>query len=290
MKYAEITAFLFLVSLLTIRAFADGSQKLPVFFNQLYEENKARIKPVLLPIAANGLKKTGLNAASLKDEDKILRIMFFHLLFTSTNAVDCTDGGILNIPYFWHWVNPNPRHALIYLPTSKPLIKTKAPEAFSKYHSYADVDRTPSLYMSNLVTDSPLFSHPKCGRFFTFGWCSEREMAFSNLLSLYGYKVKIKQEGIHVWSEVLVDIQEEKEIKKIILTVDNTFNVIDFRMLKASETEWLQDLGTGAQVLWYNRKALSPDERQKVKSISVSTEAVARISGLVNEWLNRSGK
>ena len=50
----------------------------------------------------------------------------------------------------------------------------------------------------------PATTIPCAARCSTFGWCSEREMAFGALMAELGVSTKIKQEGIHVWSEMLV--------------------------------------------------------------------------------------
>jgi hypothetical protein len=290
MKPVLAAAILLLITLPAALLEAETRQPIPVFFNQLYNRDKLRIDSILADTITNGLKNAGANNAGNKSRDKITPIIFYHRLFTSTNAVNCTKGGVLNIPYFWHWVSPNPRHELIYLPSSTPLKEVKAPAGFEKYRSYADADRTPYLFLSNLVSDSALFNHPQCGSFFTFGWCSEREMAFSNLLSQYGYKMKIKQEGIHVWSEALVDIEEEGGTGTLAVVVDNTFDVVRFKMLTTTESKWRLDFGHGPQVNWYNRKALSPEEIQKVKGIPVSEKAAARISSMVENWLKGMGR
>lgn len=290
MKPVRIAPTLILILILVIPIATEAAQPLPIFFNQLYNRNKFRIEAIVSATITNGLKKAGAKVSSPNNREKITPIVFFHLLFTSSNAVNCSKGGILDIPYFWHWVTPNPRHELIYLPSSTLLKEIKAPDGFEKYGSYADADRTPYLYLSNLVTDAPLFNHPKCGSFFTFGWCSEREMAFSNMLSQCGYKMKIKQEGIHVWSEALVEIEKEKAIGKIIIMVDNTFNTVHFERLSIAESKWMKDFGPGAQVRWYNKKALAPDELQKVRGISVGEKAAARIEGLVDDWLHGLGQ
>jgi hypothetical protein len=285
MKPVLAAAILLLMILPAVRLEAETTQPLPVFFNKLYNRNKPRIDFILADTITNGLNNAGARNVGTYSREKIVPVIFYHLLFASSNAVNCAKGGVLNIPYFWHWVSPNPRHELIYLPSSAPLKEVKAPAGFEKYRSYSDADRTPYLYLSNLVSDSPLFSHPQCGSFFTFGWCSEREMAFSNLLSQFGYKMKIRQEGIHVWSEALVDVEENCRAGKLIIMVDNTFNIVRFSMLAKPESIWRLDFGHGTQVTWYNRKALSSDEMQKVRSIRVSEKASARISDLVEDWL-----
>jgi len=158
-------------------------------------------------------------------------ISFLHDLFTSSSASDFVAGGILDIPYLWHWEDPNPRHFITFLPNSVSLSKVSPPDEFSRYKTYADIDRTPVLYLNDLFSDKPKYYHEEFGEFYTFGWCSEREMAFNSLLSLYafGYDCKIKQEGIHVWSEIWIEfINNDGTYSDIIVRVDNTFDTISW--------------------------------------------------------------
>lgn len=79
-------------------------------------------------------------------------------------------------------------------------------------------------------------------------------------MTVLGYKTKIKQSGIHVWSEILLDIKTNKGIKSIIIKIDNTFNSVEFERLKEIEAKWKIDYGNGTQVEWYNKKALAEKE------------------------------
>jgi len=92
-------------------------------------------------------------------EDTIIKQQFYtfeilHKLFTSKNASNGSHGEILNIPYFWHWINPNPRYEITLLSTNQKLNTIKSPAAFSKYKSYADIDRTPYLFLSELLSEN----------------------------------------------------------------------------------------------------------------------------------------
>ena len=220
---------------------------------------------------------------------KILTNFFYNNLFTSDNASDCTAGGILNIPYFWHWVEPNPRHQIIFKPDSKLLKLVGPPNGFEKYKSYADVDRLPRLYLSDLVSESPKFCHPSCGCFFTFGWCSEREMAFTLLMTTLGYECKVKQVGIHVWSEIYLRLvgknRKNKKDNRVIAKIDNTMNSVVFLNAETDYAKWKKDFGNGTHVKWYNSNAHSATEISAVKSIQISKSAEKRIENLVNEWI-----
>ena len=41
-------------------------------------------------------------------------LKFLHELFTNTSASNFNASGVLEIPYFWHWVEPNPRDDIVY--------------------------------------------------------------------------------------------------------------------------------------------------------------------------------
>jgi hypothetical protein len=97
-----------------------------------------------------------------------------HDLFTSKSPSNGSRGDILDIPYFWHWVSPNPRYG-IYLRENHMLLKDqKPPLGFEKYKNYADVDRTPDVFLIDMFSEKPKYYSACCDTFSTFGWCSER--------------------------------------------------------------------------------------------------------------------
>ena len=102
-------------------------------------------------------------------------------------------------------------------------------------------------------------------------------MAFCALLRTLGFKCKVKQSGIHTWSEVWIGRQ--KQDSSIIAEVDNTFDFVRWRNSGGDETEelWAKDFGRGNDVGWYNAVANSEDELEKLRKISVSEVAAQRI-------------
>lgn len=235
-------------------------------------------------------EKFSLNSESTKNQSQFYNIYFLHDLFTGSSAQNYMSGGILKIPYFWHWVNPNPRHDIKFTKDSTKLSKAKPPHEFLKYKSYADIDRTPSLYLGDLLSDEPKYYHEQCSSFYTFGWCSEREMAFNSLLAIIGFKVKIKQSGIHTWSEIYTKFEtQNKDSMVIIFKVDNTFDIIEYKPLKKGMTfeKWQADIGQGAEIKWYNKKSHSRSELEKVKSLIVTEKASKRINKLIQIWLEQ---
>jgi hypothetical protein len=94
-------------------------------------------------------------------------ISIMHQLFTTTGANDGSRGEILNMPYFWHYNTPNPRRDI--------LVNGK------KNIAYCTIERKPHNFLGDMVSQNEKFTHPEFGSFSSFGWCSEREMAFACL-------------------------------------------------------------------------------------------------------------
>jgi hypothetical protein len=258
------------------------------FLQDLLRDNEVEIAAVLEKDCAAMCKGAKLVPGDQTNLDTLLPVLFLHSLLTTDAALNCARGGVLRTAYFWHWVSPNPRYELVRLPDSVHLNTLPPPQGYERYKTYADIDRLPTLYLSDLVTPQPAYYHPSCGSFHTFGWCSEREMAFCALLSSMGYRCKIKQDGIHVWTEVLIGLRVSTgATEPFTLAVDNTFDQLALTRLSVSAEQWRQDIGSGAQVQWYNRKALSANEVASVASIEVGEAAAARLHAVVREWLDR---
>jgi hypothetical protein len=134
--------------------------------------------------------------------EELLKFYFWHKLFTCSDSVDGNNTGIWQIPYFWHYQEPNQRYKIVMLPDSLKLNKIKPPTGYSAYKTHADIDRSPLIYLHDLFSNSAEYYHPLCSKFKTFGWCSEREMAFNMILKLYGYECKVYVSPPHSWSEV----------------------------------------------------------------------------------------
>ncbi len=218
----------------------------------------------------------------------IRRLKILHELFTGSGAVNGVAGGAFEIPYFWHWTSPNPRHSIRHLPDSMLLIDLLPPGGFERYRSWADVDRTPVLYLADLVTEKPQYYYPGYGSFYTFGWCSEREMAFTALLTELGYESKIVQQGIHVWSEVLLPIGKGRDEHTLFLKVriDNTFRQFNLDTTRTELSEWRKDIGEGQSVEWYNRQARSVTGLTNLDSILVGDKAEKRLKTAIREYFN----
>ena len=220
--------------------------------------------------------------------EQFYSIKILHDLFTSQTAANCSKGEILNIPYQWHWVNPNPRHE-IYLVENNTLLKdTKPSKDFHKYNSCADIDRTPFLYLSDLMEEEPKHYSLLCDTFSTFGWCSEREMAFICLTELLNFNGKVVAEGNHSWSEFIIPMTSNSgEIVYFEVTVDNTFDNIQWTKIENPNIkEWEKIQGDSPLANWYNKKAHSQSEKQKIKNHLASTKAMNRIENKLVKFLN----
>ena len=108
---------------------------LTTFFNNLYDNFESQIK-FNNHLAFNRFCiNNDIDCSEDLNQYNYHFILFLHELLTSTSATDFAAGGILQIPYLWHWTNPNPRHNITYLPDSVHLSTINPPEDFAKYKS-----------------------------------------------------------------------------------------------------------------------------------------------------------
>jgi hypothetical protein len=221
--------------------------------------------------------------------NKFYTLQIIHKLFTSKSAKNGSRGEILNIPYFWHWVTPNPRYEIV-LTKNKQLLKDIPPtHEFLKYNSFADIDRTPYLFLSELLLEKPKYYTTTCGEFSTFGWCSEREMAFVCLMETIGYTGKVMTNGNHSWSEFIISLSSnDTKNQTIRVKVDNTFDGLEFEKIKENDTIlWKQNTGNSPQTNWYNQKAHSSSQKLQLKNHMVSKEAICRIEESITKYLSK---
>ena len=229
------------------------------------------------------------------NREELLKLYFFHKLFTCSSCIDGNNTGILQIPYFWHWVKPNPRYEIVLLPDSLCLTEIKPPAEYDLFKTFADIDRTPLLFLNDLFSDNVEYYHPDCGNFKTFGWCSEREMAFNIILKLYGYECKVVASGNHSWSEFYASYKHsEAETIRLVIEIDNTFDGFRIRKfpLNFSLSEWKKEQGTSNLAKWYNDKANDSDVLNKFKTLRISTNRATELNEMVRKYFygNLSGK
>ena len=160
--------------------------------------------------------------------------------------------------------------------------------ASAKYRTYADVDRTPALFLSDLVSASARYRHEDCGEFFTFGWCSEREMAFLALMTCLGYEGRVSQEGIHSWSELWCSLAgEDGTPVEVVAAIDNTYGTLEWTRAPEgiSRRQWLEDAIQDENQRWYNATARSASQQAQLRQAAVPRAAAERIKEQVRAWL-----
>lgn len=200
---------------------------IPVFFSALIANHLQGFYQLGKDEYSEFCLSHNLDANDSQNLNNYFTLSILHKLFTSQTAADYSRGEILYIPYLWHWVNPNPRHELYFIENDILLSNQSPPSNFANYQTYADIDRTPYLFLSDLVLEQPKYYSDRGGTFYSFGWCSEREMAFIALISLLNYEGKIVATGNHSWSELLIPmIKDDGSKQHFSVTVDNTFNVL----------------------------------------------------------------
>jgi hypothetical protein len=237
-------------------------------------------------------KDEDLKETDTANKEKYFSIIILHKLFTSETAANLSRGEILNIPYMWHWVNPNLRHKIRFADNKKLLKDTPPPPEFRKYNSYADIDRTPCLFLCDLLSETPRYYIEDYGVFCSFGWCSEREMAFVALMNVLGYNGKVIAEGNHSWSEFLITLRNSAgKMEDFVVKVDNTFDMITWDKIDIQEKNtWRSYFGNTRLSAWYNRKAHSDTELSRLKKYIVPVNAVNRIEKKTIQYLNRESK
>ncbi|MCL9804693.1 hypothetical protein NAT51_04115 [Flavobacterium amniphilum] len=260
----------------------------PVFFRKLIQNHLKDFYAVDHDDYEDAVTKHLIKKEDSVNDSTFYTLQILHKLFTSHSASNYSKGDILNIPYFWHWTNPNPRYGILDLETNAKLTGKTPPKEFSKYKSFADIDRTPYLFLSDLVSDKPKYNTPQCGNFNTFGWCSEREMAFVALLTTMGYEGKVTTRGNHSWSEFIVPLQNNQNTKVFFkVTIDNTFDKMELEPIATTAIPaWKKEKNDGLGD-WYNQKAHAETELKRIRSLGISPVAAGEIEKKVVEYLNR---
>ncbi len=264
------------------------SLTIPQFFLKLADNHSKDFMQIDKEEFTDFCASNELNADDTTNIKKFFTLKIIHALFTSENASNGSRGKILNIPYFWHWCIPNPRHSIRLAENNKLLKDMKPPAEFSKYNSFADIDRTPYLFISELCMENQKYYTPECDSFATFGWCSEREMAFVCLMELIGYEGKVIVSGNHSWSEFIVGMFEKTGKRHdFIVKVDNTFDNVKWDGT-ADIPSWKAWKSASKTALWYDQKAHAQSERDKTKHFMVSPITMGRIEQAVVKYLNEN--
>ena len=267
----------------------NASASIPDFFDELFRESLIEYANFRNTEFGEFCSEHSLDSSDEKTRETFLRVNFLHDLLTTVSAMNCARGGFLKIPYFWHWVEPNPRHAIVFLPDSVRLSESIPPAPYGRYKTRADIDRVPVLFLGDLVSESPKYSHPDCGTFFTFGWCSEREMAYTAIMTGWGFEAKIRQSGIHTYSAVWNAFRRSDGTEMVLEAyIDNTFDAVSWRKVPNTVrlAQWRKDIGAGTQIQWYNKKARSRKQIEALGNTGVSETSKARIRRMTIESLS----
>lgn len=267
------------------------SASLPVFFNELLVRNLVEYSSYREDEYDAFCSAHGIEPGDSANSFNFYRILFLHDMLTTVSACDCARGGFLRIPYFWHWRDPNPRHRIFSMPDSVLLCEQDPPPQYGRYKTRADIDRVPTVFLKDLVSEEAGYFHTGCGSFFSFGWCSEREMSYTSIIVSWGYEGKIRQSGIHTFSAVWCFFTtDDGTLKPFVANVDNTFDSLRWQEVEdgISPEQWRSDVGKGTQILWYNQTARSGAQLEALEGIEVGGKAERRIQRLINDSITGS--
>lgn len=190
------------------------------------------------------------------------KVYLLHKMLTTDGTTQFhTESNALGIPYVNNYGTVNVRSEI-----NKNGIPIATIE-YPPYKSLADADRTPVLFYSDLVDPVP-YNHPSCGDFYTFGWCSEREMAFASASRVLGMKPRIIVQGSHTFTLVPVG--------RTVYQVDNTFGKMTIwpNIIPASNGR-LED--------WYNRQA--EVQAQQLWNVPVTDASWQRVENQLINYL-----
>lgn len=254
--------FFLLISLSYTVSFSQ--ENVVFFFNTIYNEykddcyKKYDVKNFLFDDQNN------INYNKELDYEIIYKLYFLHQLFTTNAAQDCSGSGILSIPYFWAESRNN-----ISAPKKSKIL-----------------DRTPAIFLSDLVSIYPKYSHEGCGLFHTFGWCAEREMAFVALLRNMGFKADVIASNGHAWTQVNINLDDTEE-GNLFIKIDNTFNNFSIGEYIMPSTHNCKSYNYNCEVCLM-QKYYNPRANEKIDNIIVSTIAAKRIRTKINNYFNKT--
>jgi hypothetical protein len=219
-----------------------------------------------------GYKMSGNDAL-----DKLVtRLMYMHLLLTSYYSVDGDTSGGFGIPYFWNYTNHNPRLTILNVRKGKMLGQIPQPGGAAG-SSMATLDRTPVIFWGDFMTDLPQYSWNHISGFYTFGWCSEREMAFKAWIGLLGIPATISIHTDHVWTEV-----ELPAMPGYYIFIDNTFNRFEVRPVSKRDKP---DAGN-KYINWYNQQGADKAIQKKMAAMTISKKRAAQLEHEIRTYFN----
>ncbi len=259
-------------------------------FRQAYEKNRKAYQRYRRYDYLTACRQHKLKSGARDNQYRFYFLYFLHDLFKTDDAVDGKTAGALDIPYFFHHHRLNMRRQIIYLPFGKPLPRIRPPRDYRQHVNLAMIDRTPLIYFRDLLSPEPKYSHPVCGQFYTFGWCSEREMAFVMLLSAFDYRARIVMAtNNHTRSEIRVPLTLRNGKKGLfIFVVDNTYGLFCIVRSYSQKTDakWLKSYDDDDHYIrWYNEQAHSLKMRWRLLNLNISSTVIKRIYKQAAVWI-----
>ncbi len=299
--YTTRTLLLPLVFLSSIQLSGQSSATQPVGFVRFWKDVISRYSPAYLRYDSVAFVEfcEGHNLDSNNDRNKRMyaTLGLLHNMITAPSPDNCASDGILKIPYYWHWGPDRPRQHIIWSRTGQRLDQVSPPAAFKRYKSYADIDRTPDIFWQNLLSERPLFYTATCDSFYTFGWCSEREMAFQALLHIHGFFLQEQKYaqpvgrvivgGNHSWSEVALQFTARTGSPVwVICRIDNTFASMAWRAASDADVRYLKNYTAHCdqECRRYDRKASSYDIHATLRALKVSAPVQQRITTQLDDF------
>jgi hypothetical protein len=232
------------------------------FVDSVFQRKEIQQSVVLKQELQNaGYKFSGIDSVDMM----VSKLAYMHLLLTCYYSVDGDTSGGFGIPYFWNYTNHNPRETIVNIKKGKTLKQIPVNSAGA---SMATLDRTPYIFWNDFMTDEPQYSWVHISAFYSFGWCSEREMAFKAWLTVLGIKSTIGIKADHVWTEVPLPGQPD-----YFLFIDNTFN--RFEVWPVSKKPPLE-IGN-KYINWYNQQGADKAIAKKLSALSVSSKRAASL-------------
>jgi hypothetical protein len=232
------------------------------FVDSVFQKREIQESVVLKQELQNaGYKFTGVDSLDMA----VAKLAYMHLLLTCYYSVDGDTSGGFGIPYFWNYTNHNPRENIINIKKGKNLKQIPAYPG-SGGASMATLDRTPFIFWNDFMTDEPQYSWGHISAFYSFGWCSEREMAYKAWLAVLGIKSTIGIKADHVWTEV-----ELPGLPGYFLFIDNTFN--RFEVWPVNKKPPLE-VGN-KYITWYNQQGSDKAIQKKLSALTISPKRAA---------------
>jgi hypothetical protein len=91
-----------------------------------------------------------------------------------------------------------------------------------------------------------------------------------------GYTAHVIAPGAHAWTEVEIELYTvQGEAKAVLVSIDNTFNRVTYSLDSPSDHNNI-----------YNTRALASAEMARVRALTVTPQARARIDAAINTYFD----